>query len=503
MSTNTQITQSPAMQRALLGYAVAEPEVYEHSVLFGVQPEFFSDPAETAIYKALQTFHQRVGRHPSLPELKSEPLMTQDDPRAVAHRVKILDEAWESRKQFGYDSIEPALREWAKSDAFIRGWEDKISVAFARGDTKAAFEEQLALSQRIERFDTITTGERFRLSVDRMGDAVKSIKDAKPPIKTGFKFFDDLTNGIRPQDLVVVSAPTGIGKTQIASIIASHAGANGHKVAFFALEAEDNEIELRTLYSTMNTIWAERHPTKEPLDYQVWLGGEYNTDPDVQAIQQEAQQLVTVPDIGKMQNVSTFYRRSGSYTIDDLTLDIVRKGRDHQLIVIDHLQYVDNDPNDKDQWAGVKKIMQKLSDLAFTYKVPIVLLAHIRKGDVKIKGRPLMSNLDDVFGSSDVTKIATKVLMLGRGKGIKWTSAPPPGMEKTSLTFARVGKNRTAGERTDVIGVVLYNRITGTYMDTWCPGFFSKNDTVWTPCESVPRWAKYGKKLLIETEEQS
>ena len=75
--------------------------------------------------------------------------------------------------------------------------------------------------------------------------------DNKQPItgiETGFDRFDELTGGLQPTDVIVVSARPGLGKTSWCLNVAAHAAIkNGKKVAIFSLEMNEQQVALRLL----------------------------------------------------------------------------------------------------------------------------------------------------------------------------------------------------------------------------------------------------------------
>jgi replicative DNA helicase len=64
-------------------------------------------------------------------------------------------------------------------------------------------------------------------------------------------FLDDYLRCIMPNDLILLGAETGAGKTELARHIGAANARNGKRVYYFALEAEDKEIERRTKYAEL------------------------------------------------------------------------------------------------------------------------------------------------------------------------------------------------------------------------------------------------------------
>lgn len=66
-------------------------------------------------------------------------------------------------------------------------------------------------------------------------------------VPTGFKDLDDLLNGLRGGDLIILAARPGVGKTSFALNLAVNAAKMDTKVAFMSLEMGANQLIQRIL----------------------------------------------------------------------------------------------------------------------------------------------------------------------------------------------------------------------------------------------------------------
>jgi replicative DNA helicase len=99
---------------------------------------------------------------------------------------------------------------------------------------------QLKLLDNLKRFRDRVTEERLQRT-----------QQGASCLTFGVQFLDEAVGGIYSNDLVLYGAKTGIGKTQLATITAMANAANGKRVHFFALEAEQHEIERRIKYQIL------------------------------------------------------------------------------------------------------------------------------------------------------------------------------------------------------------------------------------------------------------
>jgi hypothetical protein len=201
-------------------------------------------------------------------------------------------------------------------------------------------------------------------------------------------------------------------------------------------------------------------------------------------------------------NLQTIYRKGGDYGVEELERDILRVAPSTDLIIVDHLHYVDVDGEDENQ--GVKKIVKKLRDLALGLGKPIILVAHMRKTPGG-KYAPLMPSLEDFHGSSDIIKIATTAIILGPCYNPKFFK---PSMDQYELdlqdtwaTYMRIAKCRLDGSRLRYTGVGFFDPQLGAYRDPYAVGQLVSNDCHWEPVARKPHWAKNGILQLRSTNE--
>jgi hypothetical protein len=97
------------------------------------------------------------------------------------------------------------------------------------------------------------------------GETDERVERSKNELKYNHAFLDDLLRGIAVNDLIVLGAETGAGKTEFARAIAASNAKQGRRVYYFALEAEPKEIERRTKYAIMlGLLEMDRHPRRLP-----------------------------------------------------------------------------------------------------------------------------------------------------------------------------------------------------------------------------------------------
>lgn len=272
----------------------------------------------------------------------------------------------------------------------------------------------------------------------------------------GVGLLDAALGGIFPLDIVLVGAKTGVGKTELAAMIADENSKAGKRVHYFALEAEDKEIERRRKYrllATMvykDTVSRAVHARMNFLD---WYAG--RLDDITKPYEQVAEEAL----MHKYKTLHTYYRVKG-FTAADFKRLFSEIRNETDLIVIDHFHVIDNDHANENR--GQKQIAQTIADCAQEIGKPVVLVAHLRKTDGK--QRKLVPDIDDFHGSSDLSKVVKKAVLLAPAHD------QPTGERHLWNTYMNIAKCRTDGTRTRYVGLVVFDAKTNSYQPRFTLG---------------------------------
>lgn len=334
---------------------------------------------------------------------------------------------------------------------------------------------------------------RFRSSADRLHDEkARRQKLTARLIKYPVQFLQDLLVGVLPHDLVLLGAETGAGKTALASIIAEETAAGatgaGRRVDYFALEAEEDEIERRLKFrrtmqwlrahfrSQFGDVAGEREFGRRfaGIGYRGWYLGQVD-----EALPPGAEEQIEAEVADETRTLRTLYRGSG-FSRRDL---VGQLSREADLIVVDHLHYVDGEDEENEN-RSQKRLIMALRDRALALGVPVIAIAHLRK---KASHRPpLVPMIDDFMGSSDIAKNVTQAIVLAPAWGQK---ASQPYHWRT---YAAVRKDRMDGAK-PWVGLLTYDARTGRYERPYRVGRLTGAGEEWkpTPAEEMPPWASH------------
>lgn len=286
-------------------------------------------------------------------------------------------------------------------------------------------------------------------------------------------FLDDCLRAILPHDLVLIGAPSGVGKTDLALNIATSNAWAKKRVHYFALEAEDRELERRVKFSLLTRkLHQMQHPQASSMIYADWMLG------DCEHICGGLNREVDNSVRSSMATLHTFYR-GAKFDAGDLAKAILEIYEETDLIIVDHLHYVDNE--DRDEHRGLGDTIKTIRGVSLDIGKPIILIAHLRKRNPSAK--QLITTLDDFHGSSNVVKICTHAIALDQAYDIEpsqWYLAP---------TYISVLKDRRAGAPR-LVAVEDFDRRTRAYQDNYTLG--RVDGSRWTEIETsaMPSWAK-------------
>lgn len=307
-----------------------------------------------------------------------------------------------------------------------------------------------------------------------VGEVGDRLERASRKLNYFVAFLDDYLRGILPNDLVLLGAPSGMGKTDLAlSIAASNADA-GRFVHYFALEAEPRELERRTKYSLLvRKLYENKHPQRERMNYSDWLLGECE---DICGDWNRTVDQMVLERLGRMQT----YYRGAKFTAADLEKQILAVYKHTALIVVDHLHYVDSENDDDNRALG--ETVKTIRDVSLRIGVPILLVAHLRKRDLRAK--QLVATEEDFHGSSNIVKIATQAITIERAHGVetdRWWKSP---------TFMSICKDRRQG-KCPLVAVCDFDVRVKGYASKYTLGRINGGEWEQIPIGDKPTWARH------------
>lgn len=319
-------------------------------------------------------------------------------------------------------------------------------------------------------------------SKDRARHALGVVQAPKVlPIE--FPFLKDALTGFLDTDFMLVGARSGKGKTSMLTEIALSAAQTKKKVVFFALEAEESEIEMRIQYQLLSKFYFE-DPGRDrgaQIDYRSWRLGRLN---HVFAPYEDSTLAWVDQNLGTL--VTSY--RGDHFTFEDFQsqLDGIRH-HNPDLVIVDHLHYFDLGSGRGDKNEKMSQLAKQIRGLNLEYRIPFICAAHVRKDVERI-----VPDQEDFMGSSDIFKVATSIVMFGASPG---GYSPKAQAQETLMS---IPKARTGG--IPLVAKLTFSYTYQCYAKEYTLGTLSPDGKRFTEIEPAhyPHWARFQRMRLEE-----
>lgn len=295
----------------------------------------------------------------------------------------------------------------------------------------------------------------FKLSSTWLeGEKERRLARAQKLQAFGIDYLDDAMVGLFPDDVVLLGARTGLGKTALASMLAHEGSKAGRRVGFIALEASKGEIEQRILYRSLAQEFFDDQDRDRMarVSYGNWVAGR------CEGAFARYERNVRERLAEETRHMRTYYR-TRQFGPGDLTRIMLANRELVDMFILDHFHYIDGD-GDVSENRFQAELTKLISDLALDMGLPVIVVAHLRKGDAR--DERILPTLDDFMGSSHLVKIATRAVLMGYHQG----AATQDGVVRTVM---HVAKDRIVGT-TRYVGEMDFDRARGAYL----PGYSLK-----------------------------
>lgn len=320
----------------------------------------------------------------------------------------------------------------------------------------------------------------FRAAPERLrGERAERIARAPRVLPFGVRFLDLALGGLAPRDLVLVGAASGYGKTEIGRIVAQTNAQAGRSVHYFALEAEPREIERRAKYAWIADHLLARVGGEHlygALDHLEWSYG--RSDSLTGPWEEEADRAVGAA----LRTLYTLYPDADAFGIDEFESAVRAVVGATDLVVLDHFHFLDF--GEREENRAAKLAIRRIRHLALETGLPIIVIAHLRK--TERGARRLIPVLDDIHGSSDVVKMATKVVFVAPARD-RENSAP-----HLWKTYLSAGKCRVEGSRARYAACVVFDARRRAYEEDFLLGTVGLGGDKFAEVDPArwPAWAR-------------
>lgn len=243
-----------------------------------------------------------------------------------------------------------------------------------------------------------TTGD-FRSLREVINDTVETLNnvsensDDVTGLPTGFQELDRMTTGFQPDELIILAARPGVGKTAFALNVAQFVGLHTDKtVAMFSLEMGAEQLAQRMIAS--EGLIDSQHLRTGQLTEEEWKKLVISTG----SLAKTNIYIDDTPGI-KMSEIRAKARR------------LAKEKGNLGLIVIDYLQLIEG-PRSESRQQEVSAISRQLKKLAKELHIPVIALSQLsRSVEQRQDKRPVLS---DIRESGSIEQDADIVAFLYR-----------------------------------------------------------------------------------------
>lgn len=222
----------------------------------------------------------------------------------------------------------------------------------------------------------------------------KENKNGYTGVPSGFPIIDAITHGWQKTDLIIIAARPGMGKTAfIVSALRNAAVDYKIPVGIFSLEMAAIQL-VKRLAS------AETEIPLEDVNHKVF------TDLDWTQL---------IHKTGRLTEAPIFIDDTPALSLMELRAKATKWVVEHdvQLIVIDYLQLMRGDGNEKNREGEISAISRGLKELAKSLNIPVIALSQLSRS-VESRGGTKFPNLSDLRESGAIEQDADMVGFIWR-----------------------------------------------------------------------------------------
>ena len=233
----------------------------------------------------------------------------------------------------------------------------------------------------------------------------------------GIKPLDDALTCLSRNELVVIGADSGVGKSEMCLTITRENIKKGKKVALFYLEGGYFEAIQRMKWGDIADEYYKNYSQCAiEMNYKKWSLNQLK-DRTLMEIENRVWERYK----NDYKNNLVFYSAKGGLDIDKFISSLLELHKlvpneagtgigtklDLDLIIIDHLQYFSLMKAESELFE-ITEILKTVKNITEHFKVPVILVSHLRK---KTRDRGLPGQ-EDFYGSSNIPKIATTAITI-------------------------------------------------------------------------------------------
>lgn len=275
------------------------------------------------------------------------------------------------------------------------------------------------------------------VNIGDMFDRVLEYRKSHEYIPTPYQGLNEMIEGTRAGQLVVLAAGSGQGKSQVLKAWMLHL-LHTTEIPIGALYLEENPED--TVISLMSMEIGK--PLKRNA---VW---------DATSEKELKEAFESCSASRRIELFEPLENTQSDYVVEKIRYMI--QARECKIVFFDHLTYVVDDSDDVRR--DINKLVKMLHDMCVSLGVTIITCCHLRKSQSSSTHEEgARVTLDDLKDSSSIKQLADIVIGLER-------NSQDPDEIKANTTYVRVLKNRVFGTK-GIASALLYDKDTTRLME--------------------------------------
>ncbi len=275
---------------------------------------------------------------------------------------------------------------------------------------------EIARNRKVD--DFLSTADVIKLVKEKYYSGTKRSING---VTSGYKKLDEITDGFKPGDYIVLAARTSVGKTQFAINMAMNAARETKKpIGFFSVEMPAEQIVNRMIST------ATRIPNDKLKKFDL-------TQEDLIKFEE---------GINRISDYEIYFDETSNRLIDIQAKARKLKSQfpDLAIIFIDYLQLISNSKGegsrDKSRAVEVGELSHGVKKLAMELQVPIVCLAQVGRSAAE-RGSKEPPKLNELRESGDIENDADMVIFIHRPDYYQADKSTVPDIVEAQIIVAK------------------------------------------------------------------
>jgi replicative DNA helicase len=442
------IPSNPAAERAVLGAILADANCFFRVIELISAQDFYSDQHRLVFeaFSALASANRDIDLLTANDQLTKTGALVQVG--GAAYLTNLIEGLPDTANVEHYANI---VRESSVKRQLLRISQELLaSCAREEGEAMDALDSAeaqiLAIAEHAMRGGPKRVSELVHDEVSH----IEHVSRSSAPftgVETGYYRLDELTSGLQKQDLVILAARPGVGKTALALNVAANCALRGGlKVAVFSLEMSGRALIRRLLAAEAR------------INLKRLARGLLSRSPhDDRQGASDWQRLAEAAD--RLAEAKMWIDDSAGISVLELRGKCRRLAMEHgglDLVVVDYLQLMSSGAKAENRTQEVSAISRGLKAVAKQLDVPLLVLSQLsrnpeRRGDQ----RPQLSDLRE---SGSIEQDADVVIFINRKN--RALAAPETPEEEDELRLAELIIAKQRNGPTDLFKLVYMDEFT-------------------------------------------